>query len=126
MCTSTVYSHRASDPAFAAAWRTALACGVAVLGGRLIEERLAAMAEFDLHPAGLPPTPAEARERDLEFWRCLHLLREHGRGAGDGPMRRPRGGIRPRIKSNAEVRADVHRGLTAFEGRVRAANYRME
>lgn len=35
-------------------------------------------------------------------------------------------GIRPRIKSNEEVRAEVHRALIVLEGRCRAANYRME
>lgn len=119
VCTSTVYNHRASDPAFAAAWREALACGVAVLEARLIEERLAAMEAFDVEPADLSApalASADPVERDLEFWRTMHLLREHRRVAGGVERRR---GIRPRIKSREEVKAEVHRALIAFEGRVR-------
>jgi hypothetical protein len=115
VCTATVYSHRESDPAFAAAWRTALACGVAVLEGRLLQERIEAMKDFDVRPADLL-TPEAARDRDLEFWRTLHLLREHRRVAGGPAQRR---GIRPRIESREEVKAKVMRGLIAFGNRVR-------
>lgn len=130
VCTSTVYSHRAADPAFAAAWRAALASGVAVLEGRLIEERLAASAAFEVEPGELPEEPgpgADPVERDLEFWRAMHLLREHRRVERAGPAegRGYRRGVRPRIKSNAEVKAELHRALIAFEGRARRANYRL-
>ena len=127
VCRATVYSHRDSDPAFAAAWREALACGVAVLEGRLLEEQLAAMEDFEVSPAALPaPAPsADPVARDLDFWRCMHLLREHRQWLAGVPDRWPRGGIRPRIKSKAEVSAEMKRALAAFEGRVRRANYRV-
>jgi hypothetical protein len=127
VCTSTVYSHRESDPAFAAAWRSALACGVAVMEGLLLQQRLQALEDFDVEPADLPPAgpgndkaAANPVERDLEFWRCLHLLREHRRveGAGAGGHIRGRG-VRPRIRSNAEVKAELRRALEVFGERVR-------
>ena len=127
VCTSTVYSHRAADPAFAAAWRAALDCGVAVLEGRLLEERLAASEPFEVEPGELPAAGAGAEadpvERDLEFWRAMHLLREHRRVERAGPERRR--GVRPRIRSNAEVKAELHRALIVFEGRARRGDYRL-
>ncbi len=124
VCTSTVYSHRASDPAFADGWLRALATGIAVLEARLLQERLEARAEFDAEPAEVTASPAGRLERDLEFWRCMHLLREHRRVERGGPERRR--GVRPRIKSREEVRAEVRRALAAFETRARAAGYRMD
>lgn len=129
VCTSTVYSHRERDPAFAAAWRSALACGVAVLEGRLLQERLAVLADFEVEPGELPPGPAVDADpvaQDLDFWRSLHLLREHRRVAGagitdggaDGHLIRGRG-VRPRIKSNAEVKVELRRALDVFSARVR-------
>ena len=58
VCTSTVYSHRERDPAFAAAWRSALACGVAVLEGRLLQERLQALEDFEVEPGEMPSAGA--------------------------------------------------------------------
>ena len=92
VCTSTVYSHRASDPAFAAGWREALVQGVTALEARLLAESHAALAAYAVVP-GREPEPADPAERDLEFWRALHLLREHkfglagGRKAGRPPTR---------------------------------------
>lgn len=127
VCTSTVYSHRASDPAFAAAWVRALACGVAVMEGLLVQQRLEAQEDFDVEPGALPKAKlgaADPVERDLDFWRTMHLLREHRRVARAGPERRR--GVRPRIRSNEEVKAELMRALVAFEGRARAADYRMD
>ena len=132
VCTSTVYAHRQSDPAFAAAWVTALACGVAVLEARLVQQRIEAHEAFEIEAGELPPEVA-ARERDLEFWRSMHRLREHRRATGGGgwsggagaPEGRGRG-QRPRIKTNAEVRAEMAQALAAFEKRARAAGYRLE
>lgn len=139
VCTSTVYSHRASDPAFAAAWRVALATGVAVLTGRLLEEQLVALEPFDVEPGDLPPpVPREPVARDLDFWRTMHLLREHKAGVGGagigvriggagpaGVRERGRRGVRPRIRSRDEVHAEVRKGLAAFERQVRAAGNRV-
>jgi len=123
VCTSTVYNHRESDPAFAEGWVRALAAGVAVQEARLLEERFAARAAFDAEPAAVAASPAGRLERDLEFWRCLHLLRAHKNGFACRPVRQ--GGIRPRIRSQAEASADTHRALAAFAGRARAAGYRL-
>jgi hypothetical protein len=130
VCRATVYAHRDGDPAFASAWREALACGVAVLKGRMLAEQLAAAAPFDVEPEALPDAPAAAAldpvERDLDFWRCLHLLREHRQGLAGEPDRWPRGGKRPPIRSKAEAEARMRKALAAFETRARAANYRLD
>lgn len=73
----------------------------------------------DVHASAL----ADPLERDIEFWRAMHLLREHRRVERAGPARRR--GVRPRIKSNAEVKAELHRALVVFEGCARRANYRL-
>lgn len=123
VCRATVYAHRAADPAFAAAWRTALETGVAVLEGMLLQQRLAAQERFRVEPGALRG-PAEAAERDAEFWRALLLLREHRRKLEPAPAGQRRG-VRPRIKSNAEVKAEVMRGLRVFAARARREGYRV-
>jgi len=118
VCRATAYAHRASDPAFAAGWREALECGVAVLEARLLEERLAALADFDVEPGELRAPAPSAEEREQEFWRNLELLREHRRQLGGVPDRRPRG-QRPRVASRDEVRVELGKALAAFERRCR-------
>jgi hypothetical protein len=118
VCRATAYAHRACDPAFAKAWLAALECGVAVLEARLLEERLAAITDFEVEPGDLPPPAASAEEREQEFWRSLELLREHKRALAGVPDRRPRG-RRPRVASNEEVRAEMAKALAAFEQRCR-------
>jgi hypothetical protein len=122
VCRATAYAHRVSDPAFAAGWRQALTMGVQLLQARLLKERRDARAELEFCPlwrAG--PEPAQERERDLEFWRMMHLLREHKRGLAGTPDRRPRG-RRPGRWSFEETIARIEKGLAAFE--VRAARRR--
>ena len=123
VCTSTVYSHRASDPAFAAAWVTALAWGVEELEARLVAERLAALRAYEVRPdeaaAAQGPGPAaDPAERDLEFWRMMHLLREHKRGLAGLASRK---GRRPRLASEAEAFAGLEKALDAFDARERRA-----
>ena len=91
VCRATAYAHRASDPAFAAGWREALVMGVEALEGRLLAEREAALDAYFFVPGEAPPPAVDPVERDLDFWRALHLLREHKRGlAGQGNAgRRP-------------------------------------
>jgi hypothetical protein len=112
VCRSTVYAHRERDPAFAKAWREALETGVAALEARLLAERHAALAAYCVVPAAEPP-PVDPQERDLEFWRALHLLREHkyglagGRKAGRPPGRAP----------EAQVAASIVRLIGKLERR---------
>lgn len=123
ICVSTVYSHRDSDPAFAAAWRDALQLGVETVEARLVAERLAALrayapdaaaAEAAAGAAGGSGIGADPAERDLEFWRMLHLLREHKRGlAGTGARK----GRRPRLASMEEGFAALERELDALAAR---------
>jgi hypothetical protein len=118
VCTSTVYSHRASDPAFAAAWREALQLGVEAIEARLVAERLAALRAYAVTP-GEPPAPAaDPAERDLEFWRMLHLLREHKNGLAGTASRKGRP-LRPACPEAAF--ASLERELDAFEARARRA-----
>lgn len=43
------------------------------------------MDAYLIVPGEEPPRPVDKAEADLEFWRTLHLLREHKRGlAGHG------------------------------------------
>ncbi|WP_395612114.1 hypothetical protein [Allosphingosinicella sp.] len=118
VCRATAYAHRVSDPAFAAAWRKALECGVAVLEGRLLEERLVALEDFDVEAGDFPAPAASAEEREQEFWRSLELLRTHRRALAGVPDRRPRG-RRPRVASREEVHAEMAKALAAFERRCR-------
>lgn len=124
---STVYGHRDSDPAFAAAWRAALQLGVETVEARLVAERLASLrayapdaaaAEAAADGAGAAADPAE---RDLEFWRMMHLLREHRRGlAGRGARK----GRRPWLASQAEPFAALEKELDALAARAgRAARW---
>lgn len=114
VCTSTVYSHRASDPAFAAAWREALQLGVTLIEARLVAERRAALAAYRVAPGEAPPGPVNEAERDQEFWRMMHLLREHKRGlAGVAPPK----GRRPTRFSFEDTIAMIEKKLAVFSAR---------
>ena len=115
MCVWTVYDHRRRDPAFAAAWREAEKAGCALLEAEALRQRIEAMEAIDF-PIGAIPDPDARRDSDLEFWRTMHLLREHKRSlAGIGKP-----GRRPRVASNAEVREALTKRLKAFRIRVRS------
>lgn len=119
VCTSTVYSHRASDPAFAAGWRATLQLAVRLLEARLLSERRAALKGYDPVPgegalAGGSRTPIDPAERDLEFWRMMHLLREHKRGlAGVAPRK----GRRPGRWSFEDAIDHIEKQLAVFDVR---------
>jgi hypothetical protein len=127
VCRATVYSHRESDPGFASAWREALQMGVEAVEARLVAERLAALAAYRVAPdegegAGEAAGPAaDPVERDLEFWRMLHLLREHKRGLAGVATRK---GRRPRVASMEEGFAGLERELDAFAAREARARKR--
>ena len=116
VCRATAYAHRRSDPAFAAGWRRALVMGVEALEGRLLAEREAALDAYFFAPAEAPPPAVDPVERDLDFWRALHLLREHKRGlAGQGNAgRRPH-----KVASPEEVAGAVGRLIKEVRRRER-------
>jgi hypothetical protein len=112
VCLATVYSHRRNDPAFAAGWREAEEAGYVALEAEMVRQRIEAMERYDVAP-GAVLTPRRKANRDLEFWRAMHLLREHKRSLnGIGKAGRP-----PTVATNAEVRAALEKALKAFQRR---------
>jgi len=122
ICSWTAYEHRRTDPAFADGWRRARETGCALLEAEALRRRLAAMERIDFE-IGEAPSTQDRIEDDLEFWRTMHLLNAHKNGFASGwtglGQRRQRG-RRPRVASNAEVRAALAKRLKAFRIRVRA------
>jgi hypothetical protein len=121
VCRATVYVHRESDPAFASAWREALQLGVLTIEARLLAERRAALAAYRVIPGeaaarfGAAAGPAaDPAERDVEFWRMMHLLREHKRGLAGAV---PRKGRRPTRWSFEEAIDRIEKGLAAYDAR---------
>jgi hypothetical protein len=113
VCRATAYAHRESDPAFAAGWREALETGVAALEARLLAESHDAVAPYAVVP-GTEPAAADPAERDLAFWRALHLLREHKRGLiGHGNAGRP-----PTRASERQVAESINRLIDRAEARL--------
>jgi hypothetical protein len=90
-------------------------------GPGLLAEQAAAIARYDIAPGSEPP-PGDPRERDLDFWRALHLLREHKRGlAGIGKEGRP-----PTRASEGQLAASLMRLLDKCDRRrARRADYRL-
>jgi hypothetical protein len=111
ICYQTVWKHRMNDPVFAEAFDRALDQGVVRGRARLIETR---RPRIDM--AGDLAAP-ELDEIDPQT--MLQVLREHERGRG-GPaagMGRKQG-RRPRIATNAEVRAALVKRLEAYGVRI--------
>lgn len=77
ICTSTVYTHLRSDPAFAAGWQDALAQGYRRLEALALAQRLAALEKIAVRG---DKEVARNSEAAAEFERAIHLLREHKRG----------------------------------------------
>ena len=111
VCPQTVWKHRMNDPVFAEAFDRALDQGVVRGRARLIETK---KPRIDV--AGDLESP-ELDEIDPQM--MLAVLREHERGRG-GPaagMGRKQG-RRPRIATNAEVRAALVGRLSAYGVRI--------
>lgn len=111
VCHQTVWRHRMNDPVFAEAFDRALDQGVVRGRARLIETK---KPRIDV--AG----DLEAPEIDeVKPERMLAILREHelGRGGPAAGMGRKQG-RRPRIATNAEVRAALVKRLAAYGVRI--------
>jgi|GEM_PF-2381242 len=80
VCFATVYAHRRTDPAFAAAWEEAAAIGIARLGEEAARQRLAAMDR--LRVDGDKQVPRD--ESDREFEKTMTFLRIYGARKGGG------------------------------------------
>jgi hypothetical protein len=114
----TVLRHRMNDPAFAEAYDRALRQGYARLQGQLLETEIAEGAEAPIGIEGDRDAPAMQK---MDPDRALLLLREHGRylagrGAGAGEARKQ--GRRPRVATNAEVKAELEKALRVFQRRI--------
>lgn len=105
---STVFSHRRSDAAFAAAWQEALQQGYARLEAEAIAQRIAAMEALRFR--GDKAVAARDCEAAAEFERVMHLLREHKRGFCGTPK-----AGRPAARwSFEEALAELEKQLQAF------------
>ena len=118
----TVRKALADDPAFAEAFDVALGVGYKALEAEALCQQQQAQEAYRL-------SPADDSEAAVRTWdRTMQLLREYRRK--DGSIgRRPYGaslpgrGIRPRVASAEEVRAEVAKALVAFENRCRALGH---
>lgn len=79
ICESSVYEHRRSDPAFAAAWADALEQGYARLEAEAVAQRIKAMEALKVR-LGKKVAAATDVDAAAEFERVMQLLREHKRG----------------------------------------------
>jgi hypothetical protein len=105
---STVYAHRRKDPAFAEAYRSALALGCARLEAEALRQRLAAQkalrAAAEKAPPGAAPPPT--LDAAAEFERALKLLARR-----DRKERRPGGRQRWTFDAAIELLEKRMRGL---------------
>jgi hypothetical protein len=111
VCQQTVWKHRMNDPVFAEAFDRALDQAIARGRARLLETkkpRIDVAGDLDA------PEPG-----DLDPQAMLAILREHERGRG-GPAAGlgRKQGRRPRIATNAEVRAALIKRLAAYGVRI--------
>lgn len=106
----TALRHRTEDPVFAEAWARALDQGLARLEAKLVETRIRE------EPIALDGDREAPEMEAIDPWLALQLLREHRRNLYG--KRRP--GRRPRMASNAEVRAALVKRLAIFGFRVTA------
>lgn len=109
----TAFKHRMNDADFADAWGRALEQGYARIEAKLLETRAAAA------PIGIEGDLDAPELETIDPALGLQLLREHKRGLpGSGlPAKQ---GRRPRVASNAEVRAALVKRLAAYGVRVTA------
>ena len=114
VCDSTVYTHRRTDPEFAAAWAEALDQGYARLEAELARQRLAALARFK---AAVDRASADP-EAAVEFERALKLLKRYDTKRGrPGPIVRPRGGAQ---------RPSFAEAIARLEQRLKALGYEVD
>ena len=114
----TVLRHRMNDPEFAADYDRALEQGFARLLAQQLETRIAEDAEAPIGIEGDRDVPAL---QPLDPERAMLLLRAHGsylagRRAGAGEARKQ--GRRPRVATNAEVKAELEKALRVFQRRI--------
>ena len=108
---ATVYTHRRTDPEFAAAWTEALDQGYARLEAELARQRLEAQARFRAAVDNASPDP----DRAVEFERALKLLNRYTGSRGRAqPIARRR-----EQPSFAEA-------LARLEGRLKALGYEVD
>ncbi len=106
----TVRKALAEDPAFAEGFDAALAVGYKAMEADALCQQQEAREAYRLSP--VPDPEAAARSFD----QTMRLLREYRRK--DGSIgRRPRG-TRPRVATNAEVKAELEKALVVFQKRV--------
>lgn len=110
----TVFKHRMNDQRFAEAWDRALRQGYARLEAKVLETKIREA------PIGIDGDLDAPELEEVDMMTAIQLLREHKRGLGEGiPAGRARKeGRRPRVASNAEVKAALIERLKVFEGRV--------
>lgn len=102
---TTVYRHRASDPAFAAKWDEALRYGYQRLEELALSQAIAAL---DWQPRDGPEPAPQTLKLDPAM--ALQLLREHKRGLAG--IAKP--GRMPAAATNAEVIEALTKRLRAF------------
>lgn len=107
----TVLRHRMNDPVFAAAFDRALAQGYARLEAKRLETK---RREVEIGIEGDWDAP---EMDDMPVERMDAILRERGRQLFAPELARKQG-RRPRVASNAEVRAALSKRLKAFGLRV--------
>lgn len=114
VCDSTVYTHRRTDPEFAAAWAEALDQGYARLEAELARQRLEALKRFAAAIDGATADP----ERAIEFERALKLLKRYDTKRGrPEPIVRPRGGAQ---------RPGFAEAIERLERRLKALGYEVD
>ena len=112
----TVLKHRMKDPVFAADYDRALEQGFP----RLLAQQLETKIEGEA-PIGIEGDRDVPEMQKMDPDRAILLLREHGRylagrGAGAGEARKQ--GKRPRVATNAEVKAELEKALRVFQRRI--------
>jgi hypothetical protein len=116
----TVFKHRMKDADFAQDWNRALAQGYARVEAKVLETRGPGGGGGPIAIDG----DLDAPELDEVDPQAVQLLREHRRGLaeGKGAGQSRKQGRRPRVASNAEVRAALLKRLKAFGIRVSGEN----
>ncbi len=105
----TAFRHRMNDERFAQGWDRALAQGVARLKAKTLETKAKET------PIGIEGDLDAPEMEPIDPALAIQLLREHERRLAGYP----KSGARPRLATNAEVRAALVQRLAAFGARVK-------